>query len=90
MSDWQKGDLALCVRTPRGWQANDPHPCRVGQVYTVGRVVHDPNGILGLGLKGVTFPNCGLNADSASNYLKVTPPAHMKAEPRAVPEEAVV
>lgn len=75
MSDWQVGDLALCVRAEPNSRGM-AHPCRVGAVYIVEAVVESvTSGILGLCLVGVHFPGCSQNGDYASHYRKVTPPA---------------
>jgi len=73
MSDWKEGDLALCVRTRLGRWRQDPHPCEVGRIYEVERIVPTKNEGLGLGLVNIVFPNCFLNADTEKNYRKVTP-----------------
>ena len=63
MADWQKGDLALCVKK------TDPgNPLRVGAVYTVERISAQGN----LHLRGVA--ENGLGAFKRDRFRKVTPP----------------
>lgn len=69
MTDWQKGDLALCVDdkpSPLG-----QHPARKGRVYTVATVVFGYDS-LGLTFEEIDHPNAV--GYYASRFRKVTPP----------------
>ena len=80
MSDWQIGDLALCVSARPNPYSGDANPCKAGQVYTVARVLITTSGTVGLGLVGITFPNCNLNAEVASRFRKILPDKHEPCE----------
>lgn len=77
MSDWQVGDLALCIddgpaRYVKGSRENaDPASLVRGRVYTVLFVGPDTKGI-GLTGLAVTSRNWGWFAE---RFIKVTPPA---------------
>lgn len=74
MSDWQVGDLALCVgyRGPDGWRDfNAPRPARNGMIYQVQLVMIAP-GWTALVLDGAqsTWTNGAYNARS---FRKIPP-----------------
>ena len=76
MSDWQPGDLALCVKAGR-LGSGMGHNLEVGKVYTVRCVsIIQYNGLLGLLLEGVPVrrhdPAYGYKR--ACRFIKVTPP----------------
>ena len=71
MSDWQKGDLALCVRAPR---ISTPSLTRVGGVYTVLREARDGQGAPVLDLDGIPFVGSNFKGHIAARFRKVTPP----------------
>ena len=74
MSDWQKGDLALCVKTPNCVSAL----VRAGGLYTVSKVsgFRDVLGEIGLAFEGMSLPHINGHDPycAASRFRKVTPP----------------
>jgi hypothetical protein len=57
----------------------------VGSVYVVECVViSGTSGRLGLGLKGVQFPDCLQNADWADHFRKIRPDEHEACEPEFI------
>jgi hypothetical protein len=78
--DWKVGDLAVCVDARPNCVTGQANPCKLGAVYTVERIVFDTSGVMGLGLVGVEFPNCSLNADVATRFRKIRPDEHEPCE----------
>ncbi|QDP53755.1 MAG: hypothetical protein GOVbin7759_42 [Prokaryotic dsDNA virus sp.] len=67
MTDWQKGDLALCVRHVA--------PIKVGQIHTVVFVAPDRNtGIIALAFEGVEPANPEADCFLSNRFRKITPP----------------
>lgn len=83
MSDWQVGDLALCVGSKRGLN---------GRVFTVretwtGPLGSDPS-VIALGLRFYNFPDpSNKGAWNAKAFRKITPGADIEGveEPRRLP-----
>lgn len=79
MTDWQKGDLALCVKggvLPGGRAAATP---RAGQVITVenvtfGPIIQCPSGVTLLWSEDLPRNGSGDRKWAASRFRKVTPP----------------
>ena len=74
MADWQKGDLALCVREPE----NPALPSMMGKVFTVSGVDREVDcfGEIGLWFFEISIKETREWASScaASRFRKVTPP----------------
>ncbi|MEL6707636.1 MAG: hypothetical protein AAFP79_05090 [Pseudomonadota bacterium] len=88
MSDWQVGDMALCVSVSHPLCPDAPRYFAVGQVQTVTRVgmawwldFPDEKPAVALGFNEVITDRFGF---PPSLFLKVTPPADMVEEEREV------
>lgn len=69
MSDWQIGDLALCVEDgPSVW--GQAVPAVRGRIYTVMAIVVD-----GQGLTFLEIPHPNAEGYRKERFVKVTPPA---------------
>lgn len=78
MSDWQKGDLALCI------EYRSTHPeLKAGSVWSVTGVFVSHLGRTGLHLAGVK-PRYGRNGFLASKFIKVTP------EPETLEDRGII
>ncbi len=71
MSNWQAGDLALCVRSVKP-EATARTGIRQGGLYTVENVVIVPDGRVGLRFKGFTAGG-KFKAFTAWGFRKITP-----------------
>ncbi|MDR6511497.1 hypothetical protein J2792_002369 [Novosphingobium capsulatum] len=75
MSDWQPGDLALCIDG-----SDHPNlgasPVKSGSIHTVEGVIETRSGI-GLFLVGVSVPSI-TGACRASRFVKITPGTEIK------------
>lgn len=92
MSNWQKGDLALCVRCGSypGWHTATPP--NSGMILTVASVEVAPSHWGGAHVLRLIFENGPLNDDgergwSSSRFVKVTPPKDMKLEEESIPQK---
>lgn len=71
--DWEKGDLALCVKLP---QDADEY-LSIGAMYVVNEVfwgwsIYEPDtGGLALNLAGVTYPHPDAHGYGVENFIKV-------------------
>jgi hypothetical protein len=81
MSDWQAGDLALCLRIGGWFKIGSGIPGdyswmpRAGRIYTVDFVRVMENGSVGLVLQGVRNPVSKARTSwAAVAFKKITPP----------------
>lgn len=78
MSDWQVGDLALCVSNKRDQHDPKAHLLVMGRVYPVAVVgLRDTDGALALGFREVPVEDNPKKAYgfSARRFIKATPSA---------------
>jgi hypothetical protein len=83
MSDWQVGDLAVCVEDRPCRNTGLPNPCELGRIYRVEAVVVSRAGVTGLLLEGVRFPSPTI-ACWHGNFRKIRPDKHEDCEPEFV------
>lgn len=72
MSDWQVGDLALCVAPWGNWTESEPFDPQPGSVNTVcGVISPDPTANSGVSLWFVGVPSC--DSYDAGQFRKIRP-----------------
>jgi hypothetical protein len=86
MSDWQVGDLAVCV-DDRPDHLGENH-LELGRIYRVTGVCPVGLSVFGMGtgllLEGVAFPAWATGGAAARRFRKVRPDEHESCEPEFV------